>query len=104
MREVERAKAEAQTAKESEALAQRKLADTEATLQHLKEEAARAIAEAERAKADARAAREAEAATTRKLADAEAARVAAEKACPSGTKTRPVLERLRGLFRRPKND
>jgi hypothetical protein len=103
MREVERAKAEAQTAKESEALAQRKLADTEATLQHAKEEAARAIAEAERAKADAKAARESEAATTRKLADAEAARMAAEKACPIGTKTRPVLERLRGLFRRPGN-
>jgi hypothetical protein len=102
MREVERAKADTQTAKESEALAQRKLADAEAALKRVKEEAARAMADAERAKADAKAARESEAAATRKLADAEAARVAAENAC-HGTKTRPVLERLRGLFRRPGN-
>ena len=104
-REIERAKADAQTAKESEASAQRKLADAKADLQRAKEEAARAIADAERAKAEARAARESEAAATRKLADAEAARVATEKACHSRTKTRPVLERLRGLLRRPgKND
>jgi hypothetical protein len=104
-REVEQAKAEAQTAKESEALAQRKLADAEAALQRLKDEAARANADAERAKADAKAAKESEAAATRKFADAEAARVAAVKACHSETKSRPALERLRGLFRRgTKND
>lgn len=105
IREVERAKAEAQTAKESEALAQRKLADAEVALQRLKDEAARANADAEKAKADAKAARESEVAATRKFADAEAARVAAVKACHSGTKSRPALERLRGLFRRgTKND
>jgi hypothetical protein len=85
-REVERAKGEAQTAKESEALAKRKLADAEAALQRAKEEAGRATAEAERAKADAKAARESEETAKRKLADAEAARVAAEgreQACHS---------------------
>jgi len=102
IREVERAKAEAQTAKESEALVRQKLADAEAALRRVKEEATRATADAEKAKADAKAARESEAAATRKLADAEAARVAAENSCQV-TKTRPVLERLRGLFRRPGN-
>jgi hypothetical protein len=102
MREVERAKAEAQAAKESEALVRRKLADAESALQRVKEETTRAIADAERAKADAKAARESEAVATRKLADADAARVAAENSCQVA-KTRPVLERLRGLFRRPGN-
>jgi hypothetical protein len=60
MREVERAKAEAQAAKDSEALTQRRLSDAEAVLQRAKEEAGRATAEAERAKADAKAARESE--------------------------------------------
>ena len=56
--ELERAKAEAQIAKASEELAQRKLADVEASLKGMREEAGRATAEAERAKADARVARE----------------------------------------------
>ena len=55
LKEVERAKADAQNAKASEALAQRKLADAEAALQRTKEEAERATNEAQRAKADAQA-------------------------------------------------
>ncbi len=85
-REVEQAKADAQAAKASEAVAQRKLADAEAALQRAKEEAGRAIAEAERAKVDAKAARDTEAAARRDVAAAEAARVAAEgreQACQS---------------------
>jgi hypothetical protein len=106
-KELERAKSDAFTAKASEASAQRKLADAEAALQRVKEEAARATAgaeraktalqqakeestrasaEAERAKADARVARDSEEAAKRNLADAEAARVAAEgreQACHS---------------------
>jgi hypothetical protein len=106
-KELERAKSDAFTAKASEASAQRKLADAEAALQRVKEEAARATAEAERvkatlqqakeestrasaeaerAKADAKAARDSEETAKRKLADAEAARVAAEgreQACHS---------------------
>ena len=98
-REVEQARADAQTAKASEALTQRKLADAEAALQRAKEEAGRATGEAERAKADAQAARDSEAGAKRKLADAEAARVAAEKACQSSA--RPgLVPRLRGWFRR----
>ncbi len=98
--EVERAKAETEAAKASEALAQRKLADAEAAIQRAKEEAGRAIAEAERAKAAAEAAKESEAAAKRKLADAEAVRVAAEKACT--TAARPgLVGRLRGWLRHP---
>jgi hypothetical protein len=98
--EVERAKAETEIAKASEALAQRKLADAEAALQRGKEEAARAIAEAEQAKAAAQVAKESEAAAKRKLADAEGARVAAEKACTAAA--RPgLVGRLRGWLRRP---
>ena len=100
-RQVEQAQADAQTAKASEALAQRKLADAEAALQRAKEEAGRATAEAERAKADAKVARESEVVAKGKLADAEAARVAAEQSCHSGTKPRPVLGRFRGWLRRP---
>jgi hypothetical protein len=88
-KDVEQAKADAQTAKAAEALAQRKLADAQAALERAKEEAGRA-------KAEAQAARDSEAAAKRKLADVEAARVAAEKACQPG-----VLGRLRGLLKRP---
>ncbi len=100
-RRVEQAQADAQSAKASEALAQRKLADAEAALQRAKEETGRATAVAERANADAKVARELEVVAKRKLADAEAARVAAEQSCHSGTKTRPVLQRFRGWLRRP---
>ena len=109
-KELEGAKSDGFTEKASEALAQRKLADAEAALQRVKEEAgrataeaerakaalqrvkdeaARATAEAERAKADAKAARESEETAKRKLADADAARVAAEgreQACQSAAK------------------
>ena len=98
--EVERAKAETESTKTSEALAQRKLADAEVALQRAKEEAERAIAEAERAKAVAQVAKNSEADARRKLADAEAARVAAEKACT--TASRPgLVGRLRGWLQRP---
>ena len=97
--ELERAKAEAQAAKASEALAERKLADVEAALKGTKEEAGRATAEAERAKADAQAARQSDAAVKRKLAEVEAARAADEQACLSSA--RPGLTaRLRELFKR----
>jgi hypothetical protein len=101
--EAERAKLDAQVAKASEALAQRKLADAEAALRGVREEVEQAKAEAERAKADAQGARESEAAAKRKLADAETARVAAEKkACQSGDTTRPGLGgRLRRWLGRP---
>jgi len=93
---LERAKAEAQNVRASEASAQRKLADVEAALQQTKKEAERATNEAQRAKADAQAARESEAAAKRKLADAEAARTAAE-ACQSAAKSKPGFgTRLRG--------
>jgi hypothetical protein len=85
-KELEGAKSDVFTAKASEALAQRKLADAEAGLQRVKEEAGRATAEAESAKADAKVARESEETAKRKLADADAARVAAEgreQACQS---------------------
>ena len=105
LKELERAKADAQNATASEALA-RKLADAEAALQRAKEEAGRATNEAQRAKADAQAARESEAVAKRKLADAEAARTAAEgreQACQSA---KPGFgARLRKWFGRsnPKN-
>ena len=101
-REVERAKLEAQTAKASEALAQRKLADAEAALRRAKEEAGRATTEAEQAKAEAQGARDLEAAVKHKLADAEAAKAKAEQACHSGDTTRPGLGgRLRRWLGRP---
>jgi hypothetical protein len=89
-KEVEKAKSEAQAAKASEALVQRKLADADAALKRAKEEAGRATAQAEGAKAEAKAARDARAALERKLTDAEAARVAAEgreQACHSAAKS-----------------
>jgi hypothetical protein len=104
LKDFERAKADAQNAKSSEALAQHKLADAEAALQRTKEQVERATNEAERAKADARAARDSEAAAMRKLADAEAARAAAEgreQACQSAAKSQPGLgARLRKWFGR----
>jgi hypothetical protein len=94
-KEVEKAKSEAQAAKASEALVQRKLADADAALKRAKEEAGRATAQAEgakaEAKAEAKAARDARAALERKLTDAEAARVAAEgreQACHSEAKSK----------------
>jgi len=65
-KEVEKAKSEAQAAKASEALVQRKLADADAALKRAKEEAGRATAQAEGAKAEAKAARDARAALERK--------------------------------------
>ena len=98
-KEIEQAKADAQTATASEANAQRKLADAQAALRAAQEEAGRARAEAERARADTQAARDSEAAAKHKLADAEAARAAAEKAC------RPAVgSRLRQWLRRPNSD
>ncbi len=103
MRELERAKSEAESAKTSEALVRRKLADAEAALQRAKEETGLATAEAERAKADAKAARDTEAAARRDVAVAEAARVAAEgreQACQSAAaKTQSGFgARLRSWF------
>jgi colicin import membrane protein len=72
LKELERAKADAQNVTASEALAQRKLAEPEAPLQRTKKEA-EATNEAQRVKADAQAARESESAVKRKLADVEAA-------------------------------
>jgi len=103
-REVERAMREAQTAKTSEALVQRKLAEAEAALKKAKEEAQRASAEVERAKAEAQHARESEAAIKTKLADAVAARTKAEQVCQSGDAQRPGLgTRLRRWLGRPKS-
>jgi len=100
--EVERAKLEAQTAKASEAVVQRKLADAEAALKKAKEEAQRASAELERAKSEAQNARASEAVIKQKLADAEAARVKAEQACHGGDETQPTLrERFRRWLGRP---
>ena len=98
-RGLQLAKADAQTAKHSEASAQRKLADAEAAVQRAREEARRATAEAEQAQ-------ESKEMTKRKLADAEAARVAAEgreRTCENANKERnepePTLgERLRSWF------
>jgi hypothetical protein len=98
-RELELAKADAQSATVSEISAQRKLADTEAALERTKEEAERATNEAQRAKEDAQAARESAATEKRKLADAEAARTMAEKQCQNAeTKQHDFGERLRLWF------
>jgi hypothetical protein len=78
LKELQRVKANAENARASEALAQRKLADTEADLKRAKQEAARATKEAEQAKAEATAAQDGKAEADRKLAAAEAARSAAE--------------------------
>jgi hypothetical protein len=100
LKEIEKAKTDAENVKTSEAMA-RKLADAEAALQRAKEEAGRATKEAEQAKAEARGARESEAAVKHKLADAEAAKAKAEQAC-SGDTARPGLGgRLRRWLGRP---
>jgi hypothetical protein len=101
-KEAEQAKSEAQAAKASEAIAQRKLADAEAALLRAKEETRRVTAEAERSKADAKAARDTEDTLKRKLTDAESARVAAEgreQACQTAAKTQTgIRARLRSWF------
>jgi hypothetical protein len=98
--ELEQARTEVQTAKASEALAQRKLADMEAVLQGANEKVGQATAEAEQAKADTQAARGSETVVKRKLAEVEAAREADEKACLNSA--RPgFAARLRELFKRP---
>jgi len=100
--ELKQAKANAQTARDSEAMAQRKLADAETDLERAKEEAGRATKEAEQAKDDAQAARTSQADAENKLADAERARMAAEdreQACQSAAKSQPGLgARLRSWF------
>jgi hypothetical protein len=101
LKELEKAKTDAENVKASEAMA-RKLADAEAALQRAKEEAGRATKEAEQAKAQAQGARESEAAVKHKLADAEAAKAKAEQACHSGDKARSGLGgRLRRWLGRP---
>jgi hypothetical protein len=123
-KDLERAKSDPFTAKASEAVAQRKLADAETALQQAKEEAKRATAESERAKAalqgakeearratedaqrskaDAKTARDREIELQHKLADADAARVAAEgreQACLTAAKTPSGFgARFRSWFR-----
>ena len=96
--ELDRAKAEAQSAKASQAAAEKKLAELEAALARAKEDAGRAAAEAQAAKAAAQAAKDSEATVKRKLADVDAARVAAEQACNA----RPgLVGRVRGWLKRP---
>jgi hypothetical protein len=101
--DAKQAKADAQNARTSEAMAQRKLADTETDLKRTKDEAGQATKEAQRAKADAQAARKSQADAENKLADANAARVAAEgreQACQSTS----LGARLRSWFgREPSN-
>jgi hypothetical protein len=97
--ELEQSRTEVQTAKASEALAQRKLADMEAVLRGAQEKVGQATAEAEQAKADTQAAKGSETVVKRKLAEVEAAREADEKACLSSA--RPgFATRLRELFKR----
>jgi hypothetical protein len=128
-KELERAKSDAFNAKASEAVAQRKLADAEAALHQVKEEAKRAAAETERAKAalqqakeearrateeverskaDAKAARDRKIELERKLADADTARAAAEgreQSCLSAAKTPSgVGARFRSWFRPKRPD
>jgi hypothetical protein len=123
-KEVELAKSDAFNAKALEAAAQRKLADAEAALQRVQEEASRAKAEAERAKAalqqakdearrateeaqrskaDAKAAQDTKIELQRRLASADAARVAAEgreQACVSAAKAPSGFgSRFRSWFR-----
>lgn len=98
-KELELAKADAQSATVSEISARRKLADAEAALERTKEEVERETNEAQRAKEDAQAARASEATEKRKLADAEAARTTAEKQCQNAERRQPDFgERLRQWF------
>jgi hypothetical protein len=57
VKELQQAKVDAINAKTSESMTQRKLADTEADLKQVKDEAARASKEAEQARSDAQTAR-----------------------------------------------
>ena len=102
VKELQLAKVDAINAKASEAMAQRKLADTEADLKQAKDEAARATKEAEQARADAQAARQSTTQTERKLAESEAARTAAEgreQTCQNAAKSQSGFRGwLRGLF------
>jgi len=86
LKELQRVKADAQTARASEATvrgnlasAQAELKRTQEELQRTKDAAARANKEAEQAKADAQSAREAQANAENKFHDADDARVAAEE-------------------------
>jgi hypothetical protein len=100
--EIAQAKLEADAAKASEAMAQRKIADIEAALKKAKEETQQVSADLQRAKAEAKSARESEAAIKITLADAMAARAKAEQSCPAGDTARPGLGgRLRRWFGRP---
>jgi hypothetical protein len=106
--DAQNARADEQKARTSEALAQRKLADTEADLKRAKEETARVTKEAEQAKNDAQSAREAQAKAESKLVDAERARTAAEerlKASESAAKSQTGFgARWRSWFgQRPPN-
>ena len=86
LKELQRVKADAQTARASEATVRSNLASTQAELKRTQEElqrtkdaAARATEEAKHAQADAQTAREAQGKAENKLAAAEAARTAAEE-------------------------
>ena len=86
LKELQRVKADAQTARASEATvrgnlasAQAELKRTQEELQRTKDAAARATKEAEQAKNDAQSAREAQAKAENKFHDADDARVAAEE-------------------------
>jgi hypothetical protein len=102
LKELQQAKTDALDAKTSEAAVRRKLADAEADLKRVKEEATRASQEAKQARADAQSARESQARTDNKVADLEAARTAAEeqvKACQNAPKSQSGFgARLRSWF------
>jgi hypothetical protein len=102
LKELSQAKADAQTARNSEAMAKRELAEAQTDLKRAKEEASQSTKEVQQAKEDAQGARKSQAATENKLAAAEAARVAAEgreQACQGAAKSQPGLgARLRSWF------
>jgi hypothetical protein len=103
LKELEKAKKDAENATASEAVFRRKLADLEAALQRAREEAVQVAKDAEQAKADAEFARELQAQAERNLAEAEAARVAAEgreQACQSAAKQPSLGARIRGWLKR----
>ena len=115
LKELERAKADAQNARASEATVRGKLASAEADLKRVKEdlqrtkdEAGRATKAAEQAQAEAQSARESGAKAENKFADAEAARTAAEereKACQNAATSQSGFgSRWRSWFgHRPSN-
>ena len=103
LKEVEKAKKDAENATASEAVVRRKLADLEVALQRAREEAGHAAKDAEQAKADAELARELQAQAERNWAEAEAGRIAAEgreQACQSAAKQPTLSARIRGWFKR----